>query len=303
LPGTSWAQAVSGVAAAPPVRVGLIGPFTGPSADFGMPMQNGVRMAVDEINALGGYLGRPIELVIKDDTARPEVGRQRSEELMTDKVVATIGFCNTGVALASLEVFQQARVPLIIPCATGTPLTTKYPAPESYVFRTSAKDAIQAPFVVADIVKRGWTRVAVFADTTGYGEAGLKDVEAALTERKLTPVHVARFATGVKDLQAELKAAREAGANVVLSYTVGPENAVIAKGREELKWSVPQVGAWPLSFPFFIQGAGAAAEGALDGANLHRRAQQRAASRLFGRVCTQIQREQNSGAHGCRAGL
>ncbi len=264
LPAPVWAQATEAVPAGPqPVRVGLIGPFTGPSADFGTPMQNGVRMAVDEINALGGYLGRPIELVVKDDTARPDVGRQRSEELVADKVVATIGFCNTGVAQASLEVFQRAHMPLIIPCATGTPLTAQYPAPESYVFRTAAKDAIQAPFVVADIVRRGWTRVAVFADTTGYGEAGLKDVEAALANAKLIPVHVARFAIGVKDLQAELKAAREAGANVVFSCTVGPENAVIAKGREALKWAVPQVGAWPLSFPFFINGAGAAAEGAL----------------------------------------
>ena len=249
--------------AAQPVRLGLIGPFTGPSADFGTPMQNGVRMAVDEINAVGGYLGRPLELVIRDDMARPEVGRQRAEELVADKVVATVGFCNTGVAQASLEVFQQARVPLIIPCATGTPLTAKYPAPESYIFRTSARDAIQAPFVVADIVKRGWTRVAVFADTTGYGEAGLRDVEAALALHQLKPVHTARFATGVTDLTTELKAAREAGANVVFSYTVGPENAVIAKGRQALKWSVPQVGAWPLSFPFFIDGAGGAAEGAL----------------------------------------
>jgi branched-chain amino acid transport system substrate-binding protein len=51
----------------------------------------------------------------------------------------------------------------------------------------------------------GGHSVAVFADTTGYGEAGLKDVEAALTERKLKPVHVARFATGVKDLQARVE--------------------------------------------------------------------------------------------------
>jgi branched-chain amino acid transport system substrate-binding protein len=248
---------------AQPVRLGLIGPFTGPSADFGIPMQNGVRMAVDEINAVGGYLGRPLELVMRDDMARPEVGRKRAEELVADKVLAVVGFCNTGVAQASLEVFQQARVPLIIPCATGTPLTAKYPGPESYIFRTSARDAIQAPFVVADIVKRGWTRVAVFADTTGYGEAGLHDVEAALAQHQLKPVHVARFATGVTDLTEELKAAREAGANVVFSYTVGPENAVIAKGRQALKWSVPQVGAWTLSFPFFIEGAGVAAEGAL----------------------------------------
>lgn len=246
-----------------PLRIGLIGPFTGPSADFGLPMHNGVRMAVDEINAVGGYLGRPLELVVQDDTAKPEVGRKLSEALVADKVLATIGFCNTGVAQVSLEVFQKAKVPLIIPCATGTPLTAQYPAPESYVFRTSAKDSLQAPFVVADAVKRGWTRVAVFADTTGYGEAGLKDVQAALATHNLKPVHVARFPTGVKDLGAELKAAREAGANVIVGYTVGPENAVIAKGRKAMKWDVPFVGPWTLSFPFFIDGAKDAAEGAL----------------------------------------
>jgi branched-chain amino acid transport system substrate-binding protein len=116
---------------------------------------------------------------------------------------------------------------------------------------------------VQDLNKRGWTKVAVFADTTGYGEAGLKDVEAALAAIQLKPVHVARFATGVKDLSAELKAARDAGANVIVGYTVGPENAVIAKGRKAMKWDVPFVGPWTLSFPFFIDGAKEAAEGAL----------------------------------------
>ncbi len=96
--------------------------------------------------------------------------------------------------------FQNAKSPLIVPCSTGSPLTAKYPAPESYIFRTSARDAIQAPFVVDDLVKRGWTRVAIFADTTGYGEAGLKDVEAALAAKGLKPVYVARFPLGVKDL-------------------------------------------------------------------------------------------------------
>ena len=76
-------------------------------------------------------------------------------------------------------------------------------------------------------------------------------------------MHVSRFALGVKDLTEDLKAAKAAGANVVFSYTVGPENAVIARGRQELKWKVPQVGAWPLSFPFFIDGGKEAADGAL----------------------------------------
>ncbi len=246
-----------------PVKIGVVGPLSGPSSDFGKPMLQGMELAVEEINAVGGYLGRPLNLVVKDDRGDPEAGLQAARELAAEGVVATIGYCNTGVAMKSLEVFQQAQSPLIIPCSTGTPLTSTYPAPQSYIFRTSARDAIQAPFVVDDLVRRGWTKVAVFADTTGYGEAGLKDVETALAKKNLKAVYVARFALGVKDLREQLTAARAAGANVVFSYTVGPENATIAIGRRDLQWDVPQVGAWPLSFPFFIDGAKQAAEGAL----------------------------------------
>lgn len=246
-----------------PLKIGVIGPFTGPSSDFGVQMLQGIQLATEEINAVGGYMGRPFELVIKDDQGNPDAGLKGSQELAAAAVVATLGFCNTGVAQKSLEVFQTAKLPLIIPCATGSPLTAKYPAPESYIFRTSARDAIQAPYVVEDIIRRGWSRVAIFADTTGYGDAGLKDVEAALAAKNLKAVHVARFALGVKDLRDELKAARDAGADVVFSYTVGVENAVIANGRKDLNWKVPQVGAWPLSFPFFINGAKDAAEGAM----------------------------------------
>jgi branched-chain amino acid transport system substrate-binding protein len=272
---TSLAQVPAGTATLPAstpvadpatsnnVKIGLIGPFTGGSSDFGVPMRNGVQHAVDEINALGGYLGRKLEVVVKDDQGNPDVGLKMSQELMAEKVAVTIGFCNTGVAAKSLEVYQNAKIPLIIPCATGTPLTAKYPASESYIFRTSAKDAIQVPFVVNDITKRGWIKVAVFADMSGYGEAGLKDIVAALKAKGLEAVNVARFPVGVKDLSEELKTARAAGANVIFSMTVGPENAVIANGRKAIGWKVPQVGAWPLSFPFFIDGAKDAAEGAL----------------------------------------
>ncbi len=201
--------------------------------------------------------------MIKDDTANPDVGRKLSLELVDEKVVAVIGFCNTGVALKSLDVFQDNKLPLLIPCTTGSPLTAKYPGPESYIFRTSAKDGIQAPFVVDDILKRGWKKVAIFADSTPYGEGGMKDVVAALEARNIKPVYIARFPLGVKDLTEELKAARAEGIDVVFSYTVGPESAVIARGRKELGWKVPQVGAWSLSLPNFINGAKDAAEGAL----------------------------------------
>jgi ABC-type branched-subunit amino acid transport system substrate-binding protein len=183
------------------LKIGIIGPFTGPSADFGNPMLNGIKLAVDEINAVGGYLGRPLELIVKDDKANPDEGLKQSQALIAEKASVVVGFCNTGVA--------------------------------------------------------------IFADKTGYGEAGLQDVLKALEAKNLKPVHVARFDVGVKDLSDDMKAAKAAGAEVVFSYTVGPENAVIAKSKQALGWKVPQVGAWPLSFPFFIDGAKEAAEGAL----------------------------------------
>lgn len=253
--------------AASPLKIGVIGPFTGPftgpSADFGVPMFNGIQQAFDEINANGGYLGRKLEMVRKDDQSDPALGLKLSQELASEKVIAAIGFCNTGVAAKALEVYQSSQIPLIIPCATGAPLTAKYPGPESYIFHTAAKDSIQAPFVVENILARGWDKVAVFADSTGYGNTGLLEVEKALAAKNLKPVHVARFGTGVKDLGAELSAARAAGANVLFSYTYGQENTVIAKGRQAMGWKVPQVGPWTLSHPFYLEGAGSAAEGTL----------------------------------------
>jgi ABC-type branched-subunit amino acid transport system substrate-binding protein len=291
--------------AAPPLRIGVIGPFSGPSSDFGVHMRNGVMMAAAEVNAVGGYAGRQLELVIMDDRGDPATGLKLAEQMVKENVVATIGYCNTGVAAKAIDVFQAHQMPLIIPCATGSALTSKFPGPESYIFRTSARDSIQAPFIVDDIVRRGWTKVAVFADTTGYGEAGLKDVEKALAEKKLRPVYVARFAIGVQNLDDDLKAARTAGANVILNYTVGMENAVIANGRQALKWKVPVVGAWTLSFPFFIDGAKDAAEGALMAQTFIAEPsnEQRAPRGLPERLRQALQHRSHPGADGRGPGL
>lgn len=246
-----------------PVRIGVIGPFTGPSSDFGIPMLRGIELAVEEMNAVGGYLGRKLELVVQDDKADPDQGRKAAQDLVRQKVMAVLGFCNTGVAMNAIDLFQDNKIPLIVPCAAGTAVTSRYPAKDSYVFRVQGKDSLQAPFMVDEMLRRGWNRVAVFSDTTGYGDGGLKDITAALAIKKLQPVYVARFPLGVTDLTKELAAARDAGANVVYTHTVGTENAVVANGKKALGWKVTQTGPWTLSFPNFIDGARDAAEGAL----------------------------------------
>ena len=117
------AHAQSTPPAAKPVRVGFICPFSGGSQDFGNSARLGAELAVKEINEVGGYLGRPIELVARDDK---------------------------------------------------------------------------------DVAKRGFTRVAVFADKTGYGEGGFKDVEKFLGDKMLKPVYSARFDLGAKSLTQQM---------------------------------------------------------------------------------------------------
>lgn len=260
-------SAVAQPSAAPsskPIRVGFICPFTGGSQDFGNSARLGAELAVKEINEVGGFLGRPIELVERDDKANPDEGRKVSEDLVVnEKVAFTIGFCNSGVALKSLDVFQDHKHLLMIPVATGTALTAKYPADKSFVFRMSARDAIQAAFVVDDIVKRGLTRVAVLADKTGYGEGGLKDVERFLAEKNLKPVYTARFDIGVASLTEQVAAAKAAGADALVGYTVGPEFAVMAQAHREARFGGPLYGPWTLSFRSVAEKAGPAIEGAV----------------------------------------
>lgn len=245
-----------------PLKVGVVGPMSGGSADFGQAMLNGINIAVSEINAVGGYLGRPLELVVKDDKGDPELAAKLSEELIkTDKVISTLGFCNTGVALKAIPVFQANQSPLIVPCAAGSPVTKAVEPAASYIFRISPSEEIKAPFMVKDVLRKGWNKVAIFADATPYGESGKNDVVKALADAKLKPVHITTFPLGVKDLKAEMDKAKEAGANVVIAYTVGPENAVIARARVASGINAPLVGPWTLSFPNFIDTAGPAAEG------------------------------------------
>ena len=251
-------------------------------------MLNGIQMAVDEINAVGGYSGRKLEIVKKDDEAKPDVGFKLSNELVAEKVIATIGFCNTGVAAKSLDVFQANKLPLIIPCSTGTPLTAKFPAAESYIFRTSARDAIQAPFVVEDIVKRGWNKVAIFADTSGYGEAGFQDVEKALAAKNIKPVYVARFALGVKDLSEELKAAKAAGANVIFSYTVGVRKCRDRQRTPSFRLESAASRCLAIVIPLFHRRRKRGCRRRTDGTNFHSRAKQLVPCRIFNQLRAQF---------------
>ena len=254
--------------AADTIRIGVSGPYTGGSSPMGVSMRDGVRLAATEINAKGGILGRKIELIERDDEAKNERGVQVTQELINkEHVVAAMGFINTGVSLAAQRFYQEAKIPVLNNVATGSIVTKQFLPPEfadNYVFRTSAADSIQSSLIVKqaiDVLK--FTKVAILADSTNYGQLGREDLEKALAVKNMKPVAVEKFNIKDVDMTAQLLKAKEAGAQAILTYAIGPELAQIANGMEKLGWKVPMIGSWTLSMGNFIDNAGKNGEGAL----------------------------------------
>ena len=254
--------------AAAPIKIGLSGPYTGGSSPMGVSMRDGVRLAASEINAKGGVLGRKIQLIERDDQADNGRGVQVTQELINKEgVVAAMGFINTGVSLAAQRFYQEAKIPVINNVATGSIVTKQFLPPEfpdNYVFRTSANDTIQSSMIVEQAIDiRKYKKVAILADSTNYGQLGREDLEKALAAKGIKPVAVEKFNIKDVDMTAQLLKSKEAGAQAILTYGIGPELAQIANGMEKLGWKVPMIGSWTLSMGNFIDNAGKNGNGAM----------------------------------------
>jgi branched-chain amino acid transport system substrate-binding protein len=247
------------------IKIGVSGPFSGGSSPMGESMRNGIRLAVEEMNMVG-INGRKIELIERDDQANNDVGAKIAEEFTQQKVVAAIGIVNTGVAMASIDAYQKAKIPLMVAVSTGAAVTKKYGppnAPANYIFRVSPSLDLEAKFLAADIKKRGLSKVAILADATAYGESGLNAFreQSKLAGLELTAVE--RFNIGDTDMSAQVSRAKASDASALVLWGIGPEMAVIAKNKEALGWKAPLLGSWTFSMANFAEGAGKAGEGAL----------------------------------------
>src|SRR5262245_22787176 len=162
------------------IKVGVYGPFTGGSAPMGVSMRNGVQIAIDEINAAGGILGRKVVMVDRDDEAKNERGGQIMQELLDkERVVAVLGPINTGVANASTRYPNEHKIPQIINVSAGAKVNELVAEfPENYVFRIAANDDVQSRMIVNEAISnRGHEKPALLCDDTNYGQNGREKME------------------------------------------------------------------------------------------------------------------------------
>jgi branched-chain amino acid transport system substrate-binding protein len=266
--------------AADTIKLALTGPYSGGSAPMGTSTRDGSKLAIAEINAAGGIqVGdkkMKIEIIERDDEAKNERGALIAQELASmPDLSGVIGSVNTGVVMAGDKHLQEKGIVKIICPAAGSASMTQWankagPPPVEgpktlSIFRFAAHDGIQAAMVVEEAIRRGFTKVAIFYDSTNYGVSGRDDLLNQIKKQgdKLQVVASEKWNIGDKDMTAQLLKAKAAGAQAVLIWGIGPELAAVANGMAKIGYKVPLIGGWPLSMSNYIDNAGANGNGAL----------------------------------------
>ena len=245
------------------VKIGLMGPFTGPSASLGLAIQRGATIAIEEINACGGINGKKLIAVERDDQAKADIGKVNVEELTGSKDIAgLVGTANTAVGVVQAPVVNQAKVPWVITVTTGTKVTQDTTSTPSYLFRVSMVDSEQTPFVAETVLSK-YKKVALINDDSSYGQLGKDDVLKVFTAKGVTPLLVEPYKVGgtADDMKPMLNKVKASGAEVIISWGLGAENANIRKAMKDLNIDLPVYGSWGLSMPVYQTNAGGLEEG------------------------------------------
>jgi branched-chain amino acid transport system substrate-binding protein len=161
-----------------PIKVGLVAPFSGPLADYGRRMHNGIK-AYMKVNG-DTVAGRKVEILVRDTTGPlPDVSKRLSQELLArDKVDFLAGFGFTPEALAAAPLVTQAKKPMIIMNAAASSITTKSPYIARVSFTLPQISAPMGEWAAKNGIRKVYTVVSDYAPGTDAEEAFRKSFTA-----------------------------------------------------------------------------------------------------------------------------
>jgi branched-chain amino acid transport system substrate-binding protein len=227
------------------IKLGLVAALSGQSAKSGEAITRGLSLAIDEINAKGGILGKKIVLVSRDDESNPAKGVLAARELVQrEHVAAFFGGVDTPVSLAIVPFANQAKVPFIGVWAAGTAIT-RNGAKDNYVFRVSAvDDLVDVALVDYAVKKYAAKKPGMILINNAWGESNEGGLKTALAAKKLPYAGIEKFETDDIDVAPQLNRLKSAGADVLFMVgNVGPSSQVV-KSLDRMAWNVPIVSHW-----------------------------------------------------------
>jgi len=240
--------------AADPIRIGLVDETTGPQAEAGVLTLHGVRLALEEINAAGGILGRPVELIVEDNQSTNPGTVLAYAKLVDQQVVAVVGPLRSTQVQAASPTIAKTKLPAII--GGSDPSLTRVNNP--WIFRVRPNDLyssrVMAEYGVQTLGKRKW---AIIHSTDTFGSNGKNALVDALKAQGVEPVLVQGYTSNQQDFTAVVLALKKSGADIIGSYmTNSPDVGIFAKQTKQLGVEADWIGSTSLSTETALKLAG-----------------------------------------------
>jgi branched-chain amino acid transport system substrate-binding protein len=242
------------------IKVGELASLTGKEAAFGQSSHKGTLLAIEEINAAGGVLGKKLELIYEDNQSKPGESATIAKKLISrDKVVAILGEVASSRSLEAAPICQAAKIPQISPSSTNPAVTET----GDYIFRVCFIDPFQGT-VMAKFAKDTLKarKVGLLTSVSAAYSVGLaKYFRERFTADGGQIAVEQKYSEGDKDFKAQLTAIKAAGVDGIFVPGYYTEAALICKQAKDLGINVPIFGGDGWEAPQLIETGGAAVEG------------------------------------------
>lgn len=242
-----------------PIRIGEFTCLSGQNASFGQSAHNGAVLAVEQINAAGGILGRPIDLISKDNQSRSgETSTIIRDLISRDKVVLLLGEIASRRSLEAAPIAQASGIPMISPASTNDKVTEA----GDFVFRVCFTDSFQGSVLAKFIRSLSVRRVAILTDNSMDYSVGLSEsFKRSFTESGGEIVCEQSYSQGDKDFRAQLTAIKAQNPEAVLLPNYYTEAPLVVRQARQIGLDVPFVGGDGWDSPELVTVGGEAMEG------------------------------------------
>lgn len=253
--------AAIGTPARADLMIGWAGPVTGGSAAVGEQNLNGVKQAVEDINAAGGILGEKVVLQIEDDAGDPKQAVSVANRLAASGILFVIGHQNSGASIPASDVYAENGMLQVTPASTNPKFTERG---LWNTFRTCGRDDQQGTIAGNYLVKQfAGKNVFLIHDKTPYGQGLVEEVKKTINAGGLTEVGFEGITVGEKDYAALVAKIKEAKADVVYFGGVYTEGGLILRQLRDQGSNVPMIGGDAMLSTEFSAIAGPTADGTL----------------------------------------
>jgi branched-chain amino acid transport system substrate-binding protein len=242
------------------IKIANIVELSGGGATAGTNFKNGVELAVKEINASGGILGKKIQTTTADTQSNPGVAKGLTQKAIDDNVFAIFGPVFSGSIMVSMAESRRAEVPNF----TGGEAASITEQGNPYVFRTSFTQATAMPKVARYISDQAKLKsIAVIYVNNDFGKGGMDSIRKALANSPTKILSEISTEPGQVDFSAAVLRAKQSNADGVFAYSNEEESARLLRELRKQGWNKPIIGETTLTGQKVIELAGEAANGAI----------------------------------------